>query len=159
MPYRSWQMSPSGPDSTLLTISRAHLEVKVEIKVGTAALLLSPPPTPPYCHTHLQGGDTCHVPLLNKMADHWMSTMDLMKVCTCIRTQCWPQRMSALVTCAAAVYFHLDVFVLLYLVRIYLYVCVYMCVCVCVCVFLYVQMCMCVCLCICLDVRCMCICG
>ena len=46
MPYRSWQLSPSGPDSTLLTINGAHLQVKVEIKVGTAALLLSLPPTP-----------------------------------------------------------------------------------------------------------------
>ena len=58
MPYRSWQLSPSGPDSTLLTINGAHLQVKVEIKVRTAALLLSLPPTPPSCHTHLQG-DTC----------------------------------------------------------------------------------------------------
>ena len=56
MPYRSWQLSPSGPDSTLLTINGAHLQVKVEIKVGTAALLPSPPPTPPSCHAHLQVG-------------------------------------------------------------------------------------------------------
>ena len=37
-------------------------------------------------------------PLLNKMVDHWMSTRDLMKVCTCtcIHTQCWPQRMCQL---------------------------------------------------------------
>ena len=41
MPYRSWQLSPSGPDSTLLTVNGAHLQVKVEIKVGTADLLLS----------------------------------------------------------------------------------------------------------------------
>ena len=55
MPYRSWQLSPSGPDSTLLTVNGAHLQVKVEIKVGTADLLLShhPLPLPP---THLQGG-------------------------------------------------------------------------------------------------------
>ena len=52
-------MSPSNPDSTLLTISRAHLQAKVEIKVGTAALLLSPPPTSPSCYAHLQGGDMC----------------------------------------------------------------------------------------------------
>ena len=42
MPYRSWQLSPSGPDSTLLTVNGAHLQVKVEIKVWTADLLLSP---------------------------------------------------------------------------------------------------------------------
>ena len=36
MPYCSWQLSPSGPDSTLLTVNGAHLQVKVEIKVGTA---------------------------------------------------------------------------------------------------------------------------
>ena len=42
MPYRSWQLSPSGTDSTLLTVNGAHLQVKVEIKVGTADLLLSP---------------------------------------------------------------------------------------------------------------------
>ena len=46
MPYRSWQLSPSGPDSTLLTVNGAHLQVKVEIKVGTADLLLSPHPLP-----------------------------------------------------------------------------------------------------------------
>ena len=46
MPYRSWQLSPSGPDSTLLTIYEVHLQVKVEVKVGTAALLLSPHPLP-----------------------------------------------------------------------------------------------------------------
>ena len=45
MSYHSWQVSPSGPDSTLLTINGAHLQVKVEIKVRTAALFLSPPPT------------------------------------------------------------------------------------------------------------------
>ena len=45
MPYRSWQLSPSGPDSTLLTVNGAHLQVKVEIKVGTADLL-SPHPLP-----------------------------------------------------------------------------------------------------------------
>ena len=55
MPYRSWQLSPSGPDSTLLTVNGAHLQVKVEIKVGTADLLLSPHPLtlPP---THRQRG-------------------------------------------------------------------------------------------------------
>ena len=42
MPYRSWQLSPSGTDSTLLTVNGAHLQVKVEIKVSTADLLLSP---------------------------------------------------------------------------------------------------------------------
>ena len=25
MPYRSWELSPSGPDSTLLTVNGAHL--------------------------------------------------------------------------------------------------------------------------------------
>ena len=27
MPYRSWELSPSGPDSTLLTVNGAHLQV------------------------------------------------------------------------------------------------------------------------------------
>ena len=53
MPYRSWQLSPSGPDSTLLTVNGAHLQVKVKIKVGTADLLLSPHP-----HTS-KVGDMC----------------------------------------------------------------------------------------------------
>ena len=44
MPYRSWQLSPSDPGRTLFTVNRAHLQVKVEIKVGTADLLLSPHP-------------------------------------------------------------------------------------------------------------------
>ena len=55
MPYRSWQLSPSSPDSTLLTVNGAHLQVKVEIKVGTADLLLSPYPLP-FLPTHHQGG-------------------------------------------------------------------------------------------------------
>ena len=51
MPYRSWQLSPSGTDSTLLTINGAHLQVKVEIKVGTADLLSPHPLPPPPTHT------------------------------------------------------------------------------------------------------------
>ena len=50
MPYRSWQLSPSGTDSTLLTVNGAHLQVKVEIKVGTADPL-SPHPLPPHSHS------------------------------------------------------------------------------------------------------------
>ena len=49
MPYRSWQLSPSGPDSTLLTVNGAHLQVKVEIKVGTADLLIHTPPKGETC--------------------------------------------------------------------------------------------------------------
>ena len=57
MPYRSWQLSPSSPDSTLLTVNVAHLQVKVEIKVGTAALFLSPTtPLPPLTS---KGGNMC----------------------------------------------------------------------------------------------------
>ena len=51
MPYRSWQPSPSSPDSTLLTVNGAHLQVKVEIKVGTADLLLSLTHSPSRPHT------------------------------------------------------------------------------------------------------------
>ena len=57
MPYRSWQLSPSGPDSTLLTVNGAHLQVKVEIKVGTADLL-SPHPLTSHPHTS-KVGDMC----------------------------------------------------------------------------------------------------
>ena len=60
MPYRSWQLSPSGTDSTLLTVNGAHLQVKVEIKVGTADLLLSPHPLPPtHSHSTKVGGHVC----------------------------------------------------------------------------------------------------
>ena len=45
--YRSWQLSSSGRDGTLLTITRVHLQVKVENKVGIADLLLSPTHTCP----------------------------------------------------------------------------------------------------------------
>ena len=58
MPYRSWQLSPSCPDSTLLTVHGAHLQVKVEIKVGTADLLLLSPHPFPLPPTHLQGEST-----------------------------------------------------------------------------------------------------
>ena len=64
MPYRSWQLSPSSPDITLLTVNGAHLQVKVEIKVGTTDLLLFSHPLPgPLPSTHLQcgggGENTC----------------------------------------------------------------------------------------------------
>ena len=58
MPYRSWQLSPSGTDSTLLTVNGAHLQVKVEIKVGTADLL-SPHPLPPPPLTQHQSVCVC----------------------------------------------------------------------------------------------------
>ena len=57
MPYRSWQLSPSSPDSTLLTVNGAHLQVKVEIKVGTTDLLLSPHPLP--LTQHQRGRRVC----------------------------------------------------------------------------------------------------
>ena len=66
MPYRSWQLSPSGPKSTLLTVNGAHLQVKVEIKVGTADRLLSPHPLP-LTPTHHQRGR---------------------RVCACVSVQC-----------------------------------------------------------------------
>ena len=70
MPYRSWQLSPSGPDSTLLTVNGAHLQVKVEIKVGTADLLLSPHPLT--SHPHISKvGDVC------------------VCVCACVLMQSW----------------------------------------------------------------------
>ena len=59
MPYRSWQLSPSGPDSTLLTVNGAHLQVKVEIKVGTADLLLSPHPLTLTLTHHQRGRHVC----------------------------------------------------------------------------------------------------
>ena len=37
--------------------------------------------------------------LLNKMADQWMSTRDLMKVCTCIHTVLAPKNVSSCDTC------------------------------------------------------------
>ena len=54
-------------------------------------------------------------PLLNKMADQWMSSRDLMKVCMCIHThvQCWPQRMSARDVCCGTVHFCLVLSVIL----------------------------------------------
>ena len=58
MPYRSWQLSPSGPDSTLLTVNGAHLQVKVEIKVGTATSSSLPTHSPSHPHT-TKGGDMC----------------------------------------------------------------------------------------------------
>ena len=78
-------------------------------------------------------GEEGEEPLLNKMADQWMSTRDLMKVCTCIHTQCWPQRMSARDMCCGTVHFCLVLSVLLYRVRIYVYICAYICMCVYVC--------------------------
>ena len=68
MPYRSWQLSPSSPDSTLLTVNGAHLQVKVEIKVGTADLLSPHPLTLTLTLTHHQRGR---------------------RVCVCVLKQSW----------------------------------------------------------------------
>ena len=59
MPYRSWQLSPSSPDSTLLTVNGPHLQVKVEIKVGTATSFSLPTHSPSHPPTSKVGEDTC----------------------------------------------------------------------------------------------------
>ena len=64
------------------------------------------------------GGD----PLLNKMANQWMSTRDLMKVCACAHA------------------------------RVHTCVCVCVCVCVCMCVCVCVHACVCACVCVCARV-------
>ena len=89
-----WSPSPHTHHShtptphTLFT----HTHMPTPLQEDKCRLLPQPKPVP----TEGEEGEG-EEPLLNKMADQWMSTRDLMKVCTCTHTQCWPQRMSALV--------------------------------------------------------------
>ena len=85
MPYRSWQLSPSGPDSTLLTVNGAHLQVKVEIKVGTADLLLSPHPLPLTPTHHQGGGHVCVCACVDAVPVQCVRVRS--RVC-CVRVQC-----------------------------------------------------------------------
>ena len=73
-----------------------HTHMPTPLQEDKCRLLPQPKPVPTEGE---EGEGEGEEPLLNKMADQWMSTRDLMKVCTCIHTQCWPQRMSALGTC------------------------------------------------------------
>ena len=123
---------------TSLTHTHAHSPPGVQLSSSAAAKATA--------YRGRGGGGKGHLvqeePLLNKMADQWMSTRDLMKVCTCIHAKCWPQRMSALVMRVVG----LSTFVCCCLYCCIMLECKYKCVCVrarmCVCV---CRACVCVC--------------
>ena len=94
-----------------------------------------PLPQPKAVHTERvegkgEGDEEEH--LLNKMADQWMSTRDLMKVHTCIHTVLTPKDVSSCNTCCVTGYFCLLVSVFLYHIRMHV-CCVHVSACVHVC--------------------------
>ena len=75
--------------------------------------------------------------LLNKIADQWMSTRDLVKVRTCMHTVLAPKDVSSCYTCCVTGYVCLLVSVFLYHIRmhvccVHVSACVHVCMCACV---------------------------